>query len=310
MSTDLLHSLMDRFLDHGQAQGLAVATRKNYRHFLESVVGQLQQQGCTRWADVSPADLDACVQQWVQRGVAASSQLRGTVILRRFGRWLHEQGVVLRNPARSLQLPQDGEPDLLVPPLPEATVAGILAGLPRLTVYDLRNACLLELLYGCGLRIAEALALDLDDLDFDRQTLLIRASKHEQTRLVPLPGAAQAAVQDYLTLRRTLLTGPDHRALFLTQYGTRWVRASIYRLFDRLNAQQGPEGHHLHPHLFRHSIAVHLLRRGADIRYIQQFLGHASLDTTKIYLRLVPGHLKEDYDRAMPEIAVGLDAAP
>lgn len=61
---------------------------------------------------------------------------------------------------------------------------------------------------------------------------------------------------------------------------------------------------HLHPHLFRHSIAVHLLRRGADIRYIQQFLGHSCLDTTKVYLRLVPGHLKEDYDRAMPEIPI------
>jgi site-specific recombinase XerD len=66
----------------------------------------------------------------------------------------------------------------------------------------------------------------------------------------------------------------------------------------------------LHPHLLRHSIAVHLLQHGADVRYIQQFLGHANLDTTKVYLRLVPGRLKEDYDRAMPEIAVGLEAEP
>lgn len=304
MTTDHLIAAVDRFLTQGQAQGWAAATVSNYRHFLASVVTQLQQQGCARWADVTPADVDACAEHWAASGVANSSRLRGAVVLRRFGRWLQEQGLVLRSPARSLSLPEGGEPDLLSPPLTEAEVAGLLAGLARSSVYDLRNACLLELLYGCGLRIAEALALNLPDLDLRRQTLLIRESKHGQTRLVPLPGAALAAAQDYLALRRTLLKGPDHGALFLTQQGTRWVRAAVYGLFDRLNAQQGPGARHLHPHLFRHSIAVHLLRRGADIRYIQQFLGHSCLDTTKVYLRLVPGHLKEDYDRAMPEIAV------
>jgi len=106
-------------------------------------------------------------------------------------------------------------------------------------------------------------------------------------------------------VRRTLLKGPDHGALLISQYGRRMAQPSVYGFFDDLNRQRGPDARHLHPHLFRHSIAVHRLRGGADIRYIQAFLGHASLDTTKIYLRLVPGRLKEDYDRAMPEINVG-----
>ena len=82
---------------------------------------------------------------------------------------------------------------------------------------------------------------------------------------------------------------------------------SVYPFFEQLNVARGPDMQRLHPHLFRHSIAVHLLRGGADVRYIQEFLGHADLDTTKIYLRLVPGHLREDYDAAMPEIEVGLE---
>ena len=188
-------------------------------------------------------------------------------------------------------------------------MAGIIDGLPRASVYDLRAVCLLELLYGCGLRISEALNLDLDDLDLHRRTVLIRESKHDQTRLVPLPRTAKSSLQAYLSLRKALVIGPDRGALFLTQQGRRWAIGSIYVIFRRLNDQGLCAGRTLHPHIFRHSIAVHLLRRGADIRYIQQFLGHASLDTTKIYLRLVPGHLKEDYEAAMPEIEVGAGAS-
>jgi len=82
---------------------------------------------------------------------------------------------------------------------------------------------------------------------------------------------------------------------------------ALAALFNGMNDKRGPDAKHLHPHLFRHSIAVHLLRGGADLRHIQAFLGHSSLNTTKIYLRMVPGRLKEEYEKAMPEIAVGLD---
>jgi len=135
--------------------------------------------------------------------------------------------------------------------------------------------------------------------------VLVRESKHDQTRMVPLPQTAKSALQAYLSLRKALLTGPDTGALFLTVHGQRGKKGSIYGFFKGLNWQGVVSDRSLHPHIFRHSIAVHLLRRGADIRYIQRFLGHAQLDTTKIYIRLVPGHLKEDYEAAMPEINVG-----
>ena len=148
--------------------------------------------------------------------------------------------------------------------------------------------------------VMQFIGLDLDDVDLRRRTVLIRESKHDQTRLVPLPKTAAGAVKGYLALRRTLLSGPDTGALFLTKWGGRLKRRSVYNLFNRMNEERGPDARRLHPHLLRHSVAVHLLRGGADVRYIQQFLGHASLDTTKIYLRLVPGQLREDYDAAMP----------
>ncbi len=202
-----------------------------------------------------------------------------------------------------------GELPLPEPPLSESEVAALLDGLPRATVLDLRGVCLLELYYGCGLRLSEAIRLNLTDIDLSRRTVLVLKSKHSQTRVVPLPGTARIAIQTYLALRRTLLRGPDTGALFLSERGTRISEDIVYALFERLNAQAGPEGRHLHPHLFRHSVAVHLLRGGADIRHIQAFLGHANLNTTKIYLRLVPLHLAEDYEKAMPEIETGMPQA-
>ena len=117
-------------------------------------------------------------------------------------------------------------------------------------------------------------------------------------------GTALNAVQDYLCLRRELLRGPDRGFFFLTLQGERINSGTISAFFHKLNVQRGSELRHLHPHLLRHSIAVHLVQGGTDVRYVQAFLGHADLNTTKIYLRMVPGRLKEEYEKAMPEIAV------
>jgi integrase/recombinase XerD len=107
--------------------------------------------------------------------------------------------------------------------------------------------------------------------------------------------------QDFLAVRRELVRGPDSGALLINPYGKRVRTADFQRLLKKLSKRLG---FIVHPHLLRHSIAVHLLRRGADIRIIQQFLGHADLDTTRIYLRMVPGHLREAYDRSMIVIDV------
>jgi len=186
-------------------------------------------------------------------------------------------------------------------------VSALFAALPRRTAFDLRNACLLELLYGCALRISEACALNVTDIDLVSRALTVRNGKGGQDRVVAMTKTAVAAVKDYLAVRRSLLKGPDHGALYLSQYGKRLKMMSVYGFFADLNAARGPDARHLHPHLFRHSIAVHLLRGKASIRHVQELLGHANLNTTKHYLRLVLSHLREDYDAAMPNIAVGLD---
>lgn len=301
-----MHDDIERFLVQGQAIGWKPNTLHNYRYILALTVDFLAMRGCRRFADVTRGDLEAFMGHLLADQHAKSSRIRASGLLRRYFGWLQDQGRIVANPSKGLPVPDDGEEDLPGPPLSEEEVAAIIDGLPRASVFDLRHVCLLEMFYGCGLRISEAVKLDLGHIDLHRRTVLILESKHDQTRLVPLPKTAKTALQTYLSLRKTLLRGPDHGAVFITEQGQRWKRSSIYGFFKVLNWKGVGTGRSLHPHIFRHSIAVHLLRRGADIRYIQQFLGHASLDTTKIYTRLVPGHLKEDYDKAMPEIEVGI----
>lgn len=298
---------MDEIADYIQqrkAEGLSPATLKTNESILKALAKFLDTRGNRRASDVTPEDLDAHMLAMFDAGVRLSTrQVRGSVI-RAFFRWLAEAGKLLSNPARDILVPEDEDDvPLAEPPLEEAEVAEIIDGLPQRNAIDLRNRLHLELLYGCGLRIAESVGLDLRDIDLEARTLRIHG-KGGKIRILPLMRGVQVALEYYFCLRRSLLKGPDHGALLLNKRGRRVEPSAVYCLLQVLNRQRGPGRTRLHPHLFRHSIAVHLLRGGADIRHIQEFLGHANLDITKRYLRLVPGRLKEDYDKAMPEIAV------
>ncbi len=297
---------MEEFLRQGAAEGWSPTTVIAYRRRLEPVVYFLGRRGVLRAADTTPADLDAYMLALVERGLRMRSRQSYGSSITDFFRSLQERGRLLANPARDLPVPDDEIDDLPKSPLSEAEVADLLDTLPRRTPIHLRNALHLELLYSCGLRVGESVALDLDHVDLHRRTLHVARGKSSRERVVPLVSGAVAALNAYLAVRRSLLRGPDHGALLVDIHGDRLDHQVIRAFLNKLSLRRPPEAQKLHPHLFRHSIAVHLLRGGADVRYIQQFLGHVSLGTTKVYLRLVPGRLKDDYDAAMPEIDVGL----
>jgi site-specific recombinase XerD len=310
MSTTLVDDV-EAFLSHGKATGLAESTVRHYRQLLEAVLQFLRRRGCKRAPEVTAEDLDALMQEQVEKGFAKHTRVKIATIVRCLFRYLQEHGRIVVDPSRNLPRPgdDDGDEDLPEPPLSEAEVAALFAWMPRGTVVGIRNVCMMELIYGCGLRLSEAHRLNLDNVDLLERTVWVVDSKHGQSRLLPLMGTATAAVKDWLALRRTLLRGPDLGAFFLTAEGKRLTMDSIQRIFWVINQKRGPEARHLHPHLLRHSIAVHLMRGGADVRHVQAFLGHADIDTTKVYLRMVPGRLKEDYDKAMPEIAVNANGS-
>ena len=167
----------------------------------------------------------------------------------------------------------------------------------------IRDRALLEILYGCMLRIREAISLKVRDVNLDDRVLEIRRGKGQKDRVVPLPRRTRDSLAAYLSVRTQVpartIRPADRQALLLSRLGRRLSRQAAR---DLVRDAGETIGVHLHPHLLRHAGAVHMLRSGADLRHIQELLGHDDLETTRTYLRLVPGDLKEAYDKAFPTL--------
>lgn len=160
-----------------------------------------------------------------------------------------------------------------------------------------RDVAIVELLYGTGMRVSELVALDLDDLDLRRGEARIRAGKGNKERLVYLGDMAREAVRLYLEERPLWANGQNREALFFGKRGARLSDRGVRRVLDRLAVRLGKP---LHPHMLRHSFATHMLERGADIRVIQELLGHSSLSTTQKYTHMDLKMLMEVYRRTHP----------
>ncbi|HFB83245.1 tyrosine recombinase [Thermosulfuriphilus ammonigenes] len=223
--------------------------------------------------------------------------MRRVAAIRVFFSFLRKRGFLSHDPARSLKPPKQRRP------LPGyLTVDEVFCLLEvsrrRRKGLEVRDRAILEVLYGTGLRVSEVAGLNLDDISFEPG--LVRVfGKGRKERLVPLGEAACQAIKDWLPLRERLLKDPAERALFVNNRGRRLTARSIHRLV-RDRGRVAGLARPLHPHLLRHSYATHLLEGGADLRAIQEMLGHASLATTQRYTHLDLSHLMAIYDDAHP----------
>jgi integrase/recombinase XerD len=237
--------------------------------------------------------------------LAASSAARTLVAVRGWHRFLALEGEVTLDPAQDVAPP--------VPPrrLPKAIGIGQVealidaSGLGE-TPAALRDRALLEVLYGCGARVSEAVGIDLDDLaldaaDGDGPAMVRLFGKGRKERLVPLGRFARDSVEAWLVRGRPALAarGRGTPALFLNQRGGRLSRQSAWTVLRTAAERAGLSGH-VSPHTLRHSFATHLLDGGADVRVVQELLGHASVSTTQIYTLVTAQHLREVYAQAHP----------
>jgi len=297
-----LHEASENWLASLTILGRTEGTVQLRRERLLAAIQFLHNRGCLRPADVTAHDLDNYLNQRREDGFARETLRSIRSTLRGFFGWLYDNRKILRNPAQDLLIGTRQEQPLLAAPLSESDVQALLEAIPNRTAKDMRNRCLLELLYGCGLRLNEALTLRIDDMQLDIGIMTVHGKGGTVCQLPILPSAL-AILQDYLAVRRLLVCGPDKGLLFLSRSGKAMHKVSVQQWISKLGKRVLGAERRVHPHLFRHSIAVHLLRRGLDIRYVQDFLRHVDLDTTKQYLRLIPEHLRKDYDEAMPNVA-------
>ena len=200
---------------------------------------------------------------------------------------------LLRSPKRSQRLPRV---------LKAAEVAALLDRIPATGPLQVRDRAIFELAYACGLRAEELVTLDVSSVDFDTETVRVEG-KGDKTRLVPAGEHALAALERYLARARPALSADGVEALFLSKSGRRLGTSDIrrrLRTWARLAARSVPALGDAHPHALRHSFATHLLEGGADLRAIQELLGHASISTTQVYTRVESARLRQAYVSSNP----------
>jgi integrase/recombinase XerC len=250
---------------------------------------------------VDPVVIRSFLSALLQRGNSKASVARKLACLRSFFQYLLRQGRILSNPAKRVSAPKLPRP-LSSFLSPDETVA-LLKSAEGSTVRALRDRSILELFYGGGIRLSELVGLNLLDLDLEAGLIRVQG-KGGKERIVPIGSYAAEALKSYLARRQDFLPADkrgaqEDPALFLNRYGGRLSTRSVAQTVLR-HVQKSGISHYISPHGLRHSFATHLLDAGADLRAIQELLGHARLSTTQRYTHLSMDRIMEVYDRAHP----------
>lgn len=268
---------------------------------LPRLIHHLRENGIADARAVSEAHLVAYArhleERTTRRGspLAAASRASTLSTVRRFFSFLASRGLILRDPARTIPLPRS--PRLPRGILTEAQARRLVAVPFPGGPIGKRDRAILELLYGTGIRLGEAARADVSDLDLRQRILLVRSGKGKKDRIVPVPGRAAMALGRYLAEARPELVKHGDPALFTSRHGGRLSLEGLRAIVKRHGRAIGVE---LTPHALRHTCATHLLRGGADIRHVQELLGHRCLSTTALYTRVAIEDLRQLIARAHP----------
>ena len=299
-----LGELIGGYLDHlAVERGTARSTVDSYARDLHRYGQFLADAGVVDLADVRAEHLSSFLGE-LREGtaertpLAASSAARALVAVRGLHRFAHAEGLLQVDVARDVSPPS--LPKRLPKALPVHEVDRLLTHAGGDDVRGLRDRALLELLYSTGARISEAVGLDVDDIDDTERTALLDGKGGRQ-RLVPIGRPALAALDAYLVRARPVLAtrGRGSAAIFLNSRGTRLSRQSAWNALKAAADRAGIAAV-VSPHVLRHSFATHLLEGGADVRVVQELLGHASVTTTQVYTLVTVNTLREVYATAHP----------
>jgi integrase/recombinase XerD len=294
-----MDTALNQFYQHLAAErGLAPLTVAAYAGDLQDFWGFVESRGLIQWGAVSLAHLQEYLAALEGRGLSARSRARKLSALRQFYRFLQREEKVWStvNPVELLDSPR--LPRRLPKVLAEGEVVALLAGPDPATPKGQRDAALLELLYATGLRVSELVGLTLKQLDL-RRGVVRPMGKGSKERVVPMVAKAVEKLELYLAQGRPrLLKGRQSQHLFVNRRGGPLTRQGFWKILKDYARKQGVPS--LSPHTLRHSMATHLLSRGANLRVIQLLLGHADLATTQIYTHVDAARLKKAHQKAHP----------
>ena len=311
---DELEPLLDEYATWLRVErGLAANSLSAYRRDVRRYAGWLRSTGHAYPETIDEAVVAAYV-EWLKDArdddgrprFAPASIARALAAVRSFHRFCLEEGLLDTDPSDEVGSPR--VPQGIPKALSEAEVEALLGAVPGDGPRPQRDRAILETLYGGGLRISELVGLDLGDLDLHGGMVRV-LGKGAKERVVPLGRSARGALQEYLDAGRIELdrsrNRADRNALFLNARGGRLTRQGSWLIVRGAGDRAGLRGR-LYPHVLRHSCATHMLDHGADIRVVQELLGHASLSTTQVYTKVSPERLRAVYESAHPRAHASL----
>lgn len=285
-----------KFLQSLRQRNASAHTIKAYTQDLENFSTYV---GSRQWRDIDHVTIRGFLSHLYEKGLSKTSVARALAAVRSLYRWLAEEGVVEQNPAALVSTPKLPKKLPRVPTMEEMNSV-LDANMPEIASFPERDRLMLELLYGCGIRNSELVGINLDDIRPSAEALLIRG-KGKKERYVPFAGAVTSALAAYLPARQDVLSHSRKNtpALLINSRGGRLTTRSVGRIIKRIAVAKGlsPD---VHPHTLRHAFGTHMLEEGADLRAIQEMLGHERLSTTQRYTQLSMKHLLSVYDQTHP----------
>lgn len=286
---------VDKFVTHlSRERRMSPHTTLNYHREIETLVAWCDGQKIDDWASIDEHNVRSFAARSHASGLAPRSVQRRLSATRSFLRYLQRERVIQHNPASEVRAPKARRP---LPRTVDADQMNRLLEIPGDDPLAKRDRAVMELFYSSGLRLAELLGLDLHDLDLADRTVRV-TGKGNKVRILPVGRKACEALQAWLTERTTLVTS-EQTAVFVGRNGQRLGARTIQKRVAAWAQRQGLPVH-VHPHLFRHSFASHLLESSQDLRGVQELLGHADIATTQVYTHLDFQHLARIYDQAHP----------
>jgi integrase/recombinase XerC len=284
---------VDQFLASLRQRNASAHTLKAYRGDLDTLSVFIGQRNLK---EIDHVAIRGFLSHLYDKGLGKTSVARSLAALRSLYRWLAQEGLVEQNPAALVSTPKLPKKLPRVPTIEEMNA--VLEGkMPEVASFPQRDLLLFELLYGCGIRNSELVGINLDDIRLSNEAILIRG-KGKKERYVPFGDSVKSALAGYLPARQQILK-KNSPALLINQRGGRLTTRSVGRIIKKIAVAKGlsPD---VHPHTLRHAFGTHMLEEGADLRAIQEMLGHERLSTTQRYTQLSMKHVMQVYDQTHP----------
>jgi integrase/recombinase XerC len=292
----IVEKAADQFLRSLRERNASPHTIKAYTGDLDNFATYI---GPRDWRHIDHVTIRGFLSHLYEKGLGKTSVARSLAAVRSLYRWLAQEGVVEQNPAGLVSTPKLPKKLPRVPTIEEMNT--VLDGpMPEVAAFPERDRLMFELLYGCGIRNSELVGINLDDIRLSNEAILIRG-KGKKERYVPFGNSVKSALAAYLPMRLQMLAArkKNTNALLVNRRGGRLTTRSAGRIVKKIAVAKGlpPD---VHPHTLRHAFGTHMLEEGADLRAIQEMLGHERLSTTQRYTQLSMKHVLEVYDQTHP----------